>query len=205
MPSKRRATPLTPGERRESIINAVLPLLIQHGATVTTRQMAEAAGVAEGTIFKVFPDKGALIREAIRVSMDPSPVVRSLSEIAPTASLEASLIEAGLVLLERHEQVIALFSILRTMPSSGSEDRSSEVHQIVHASNASITSALTELLEVHRDQLRLEPARAAAVFRALVFASAHPVIGGEERLSVREIVDVLTTGMVETPLPDPVP
>ena len=49
-----RAAPLSPDERRRAIVDAVLPLLIEHGRAVTTRQMAEAAGIAEGTIFRVF-------------------------------------------------------------------------------------------------------------------------------------------------------
>ena len=43
------------------IVDAVVPLLLEHGGDVTTRQIAEAAGIAEGTIFRVFPDKAALL------------------------------------------------------------------------------------------------------------------------------------------------
>ena len=40
--------------RRRAIVEAITPLLIEHGGGVTTRQMAEAAGIAEGTIFPSF-------------------------------------------------------------------------------------------------------------------------------------------------------
>ena len=43
-------------------MEATLPLLRAHGLSITTRQIAEAAGVAEGTIFGVFPDKEALLQ-----------------------------------------------------------------------------------------------------------------------------------------------
>ena len=59
--------------RRRAIVEAITPLLIEHGGGVTTRQMAEAAGIAEGTIFRVFSDKCALIHEAIKSGMDPRP------------------------------------------------------------------------------------------------------------------------------------
>ncbi|HUO45747.1 MAG TPA: helix-turn-helix domain-containing protein, partial [Acidimicrobiia bacterium] len=58
---KARAEPLAPEDRRQAIVEAVIPLLVERGASVTTREMAEAAGIAEGTIFRVFPDKCALI------------------------------------------------------------------------------------------------------------------------------------------------
>ena len=58
---KARARPLSPEDRRAAILDAVVPLLIDHGAAVTTAEMAEAAGIAEGTIFRVFPDKASLL------------------------------------------------------------------------------------------------------------------------------------------------
>ena len=69
MSNRLRAEPLAPDDRRRAIVEAVIPLLVERGATATTRQMAEAAGIAEGTIFRVFPDKAALIHEAVRVSL----------------------------------------------------------------------------------------------------------------------------------------
>ena len=57
----RRASPLPPSERRTAIIRAALPLLIDRGLTVTTRQIAEVAGVSEGTLFNVFADKDEFI------------------------------------------------------------------------------------------------------------------------------------------------
>ena len=58
---RKRASALPPDERRSAIIDATLPLLLEHGEMVTTRQIAEAAGIAEGTIFRVFADKDEVI------------------------------------------------------------------------------------------------------------------------------------------------
>ena len=59
--TRSRAAALPPEERRAAIIDAARPLLIEHGENVTTRQLADAAGIAEGTIFRVFADKDELL------------------------------------------------------------------------------------------------------------------------------------------------
>ena len=191
-----RAEPLAPDDRRRAIIAAVIPLLTEQGSAVTTKQMAEAAGIAEGTIFRVFPDKHALIHEAVRFSMDPAPVVKGLSEIYPSAPIEVQLAEAARILLERFEGVIALITALRTMPSPDTTPPSGPPAFVAEA-NAAINDSLTELLERHRDRLRIEPSLAAAAFRGLILAGGHPMINRGEKLTVNEIVDVLLSGIVD--------
>ena len=60
-----RARPLPPAERRASLIAAPRQLILDHGPEVTTRQVAEAAKVAEGTLFRVFPTRRDLIAATI--------------------------------------------------------------------------------------------------------------------------------------------
>ena len=64
---------MAPDERRRAIVDAVVPLLLQHGDDVTTKQIAEAAGIAEGTIFRVFPDKAALLMAVAEETIEPVP------------------------------------------------------------------------------------------------------------------------------------
>ena len=90
-----RAAALPPDERRAAIVAATLPLLLAHGARVTTRQIAEAAGIAEGTIFRVFPDKESLIEAAIETAFDPAPIEAALRAIDPSLPLEARLVRGG--------------------------------------------------------------------------------------------------------------
>lgn len=193
----RRAEPLAPDDRRRAIVEAVIPLLIERGAAVTTRQMAEAAGIAEGTIFRVFPDKAALIHEAVRVSFDPGPVQRQLSEIYPEASIEVQLAEAARILLEWFEGVISVLSILRTLPHSGDPQRAPGPPPFVAEANAAINDSLAEIFERHGDRLRIEPQRAASGFRGLLLASGHPTMSLTERLTVDEIVGILLSGIVQ--------
>ena len=74
-PGRGRATPLPPDERRAAILLAVRPVILARGAAVTSRELAEAAGVAEGTLFRVFTDKVTLVREAVLAAVDPADAI----------------------------------------------------------------------------------------------------------------------------------
>ncbi len=195
----RRAEPLAPDDRRRAIIGAITPLIIEQGASATTRQMAEAAGIAEGTIFRVFPDKFALIHEAVKASVDPAPVSKALSEIYPSAPIDVQIAEAARIIVDYFERVIALFTAVRNMPTKDSHRVPGPPSYVAEA-NAVISQSLTDLFERHRDALRIEPARAASAFRALMFANCHPGIGIGEKLTIDEIVSVLLHGSA---VPDP--
>ncbi|HVR31094.1 MAG TPA: TetR/AcrR family transcriptional regulator [Acidimicrobiia bacterium] len=189
-----RAEPLAPDLRRIAIVEAVLPLLRQKGSTVTTREMAEAAGVAEGTIFGVFPDKCALIHEAIRFTMDPGPIEDALAALDPEAPLHQQLVEAGRIMLVRIEEVVSLMTILATMPTG--HDHPHTPPAFVAESQAAVTAALRGLFARHEGQLTIDPARAAVAFRGLLFAVGHPMVAAGEKLTVEEAVWVLLNGIL---------
>ena len=63
---------MAPEQRRQHLIGAVIPLLAQQGGELTTAQIANAAGVSEGTIFRLFEDKQALMDEALKAALDPT-------------------------------------------------------------------------------------------------------------------------------------
>lgn len=192
-PKTGRAKPLSPDERRTAILDAVIPLLVERGAAVTTAEMAAAAGIAEGTIFRVFPDKNALLHAAIGKTLDPDPIVAAFGDIDPHGDLQEQLTEAATILATRYEKTTALISMARSMPDHGKP--SPEAHRIAHDAMVTVATALTSLLERHRDRLRVATPQAAIILRGLIFANAHRLLHGDERMSPAQIVDVLVNGI----------
>src|SRR6478736_981334 len=89
-----RAGALPPDERRSMIVAATLPLLLEHGDRVTTKQIAEAAGIAEGTIFRAFADKDEVIVAVIDAALDQEPLEAALTGIPDGLPFEAGLVAA---------------------------------------------------------------------------------------------------------------
>jgi AcrR family transcriptional regulator len=182
--------------RRASIVAAALPLLRRHGVGVTTRQIATAAGVAEGTLFRVFPDKDALIAAAVDAAFDPAPAEAQLRAIDRRRSLRDQMVAAVEVLQRRVEQVWHLMSILgmsappeRPGPAAG-RGRGPAV-----APDAAIRAQLVAIFEPHRDELRCTPAHAARLLRLMTFAGTHPRITENQPLGAAEVVAILLDGI----------
>ena len=190
MPERRRAPPLSPDERREAIVDAVAPLLIQRGATVTTKEIAAAAGVAEGTLFAVFDDKRSLIVHAIRHRLDPRPLREALAAIDPAASLRQALLEAAELALPRVEEVRVLAAALHGLPAPAKKTNGGRPgRHVAVAWNAALAEGVAELLAPHADQLRRTPERLGEWFAATVLAARPLFEPAHAPFEAAELVD----------------
>jgi AcrR family transcriptional regulator len=176
----RRASPLPPQERRRAIIEAALPLLVEQGAAVTTREIAEAAAVSEGTIFNAFNDKDDLLAAALETAVEPAPFEAAIAAIDASAPFERRLVEATELIQRRIVGIWRLISLL-------GDRRRPERRPLPES------PALVALFAAEPDRLRLDAGDAARLLRALTLSCSHPMLTTEAR-SAPEIVDLFLHG-----------
>jgi AcrR family transcriptional regulator len=165
----KRAAALPPDERRSMIVAVTLPLLIEFGDRVTTKQIAEAAGIAEGTIFRAFGDKDEVIGAAIESALDPAPLEAALSAIPADLSFEAGLAAAVVIFQQR---VINLWVLLSSVGT--------RFHEMARRPMID-SDALVRLFEANRARITVEPIVAARLLRALTLSTTHPMLAGDPR------------------------
>jgi AcrR family transcriptional regulator len=180
---------MSPDARRASIIAATLPLLRMYGREVTTSQIALAAGVAEGTLFRAFPDKEALIAATVASVFDPSAGEAEVTRIDAELPLRDKLITAIEMLQRRVSEIWQLFSMLGL--AAPPEARRSPPAQM---DDARLRAALAKLFEPHRDEIRCAPEEAARFLRAIAFAGTHPRLT-DIPMTPHEIVTLLLDGI----------
>lgn len=191
-PAARRATALPPEERRQALIAATLPLVLASGTEVSTRQIAEAAGVAEGTIFRAFATKGELIDAVVEHAFDPSPLLDRLREVRAPAALRDRLVAVVELLQDRVAQISSLLHAIGHPRADGGGTGPLR-RRLPHEDR--LDDAVAAVLEPDRDRLRCAPHEAARRLRLVTLALSHPRFSGGAPLPAAEIVSLLLDGM----------
>jgi AcrR family transcriptional regulator len=187
-----RAAPLPLDERRAALIVATEPLLERFGRDVSTKQIAEAAGIAEGTIFRAFATKEELIDAVIEDAYNIQRTCDELTQVDLSLNLEQRLVAAVEILQERLRRLVALFWSLRLRKDAPDRDSFRAKQQ---ADNELLNNAIASLIKPDQDQLRLDTLEAASVLRAITFSMSHHLLGDQRIAEPRKIVDLVLYGV----------
>jgi len=185
---------MAPDDRRAALIAATVPLLHEHGLDVSTRKIAEAAGVAEGTIFGVFPDKHSLIVAALLHALDPQPTLDALDDIDPELDLRFRMIQAADLINERFTGNAELMAAARSLAVSA--DARPEAALRMADSRRRLLAVLTQLIEPDHDRLRRSPAAVARLLLLFCGANIYGPFGDPNRLNGEEMVSLLLDGVL---------
>jgi AcrR family transcriptional regulator len=166
-------------------------LLEEFGREVSTRQIAEAACVAEGTIFRAFPTKEALIDAVLEEVFDVQRTCDELHRIDLSLDLESRLVAATQVLQARLRKVFALFHSMRLGPRPDQHDF--RARQKID--NERLIAEIVGLLRPDCDRLRIPPEEAANALRAMTFALTHPIVNNGRQPRPEQIVDLVLHGI----------
>ncbi|WP_250007460.1 TetR/AcrR family transcriptional regulator [Actinoplanes sp. M2I2] len=188
---RRRVRALAPEERRAALIDATIPLLHEHGLDVSTRQIAQAAGVAEGTIFGVFETKTSLVVCSVIKALDPQPTLAALAAIDRAAPLRERLIKATELVHARFAENAQLLSAARKLILSG--DASAQAISNREALHAALTDVIAA---TGVDELRRPPAAVATLLLLFCGANTYGPFGDPDNFSGEETVSLLLDGLL---------
>jgi AcrR family transcriptional regulator len=183
---------MSPEERREALVAATIPLLHEHGRAVTTRLIAETAGVAEGTIFRVFSSKEELVDAAVLKAFEPGRMLDDLRAIP----LDAPLRDRAVALTGLMQRRFAgVFGLMRRLGMSGppepppdDPDRAKLIDQT--------QQAMLDLIAPDEADLRMPAIEVVRLLRLLTFSGTHPKFTGGDTLTAEHIVDTVLYGAV---------
>lgn len=166
MPSSRERTPrkLPRQQRSQATVTAILEataqVLVKHGyERTTTGRIAELAGVSIGTLYQYFPNKEAVVCELLSVHLG-----------AVLTRMEAA-VQAAPTRRFSHQLRAALDALVRAKAANPKLHRviSTELGRLdglrlMRQMNAASLRFTHDLLQTHRDELRLRDPERAAFF-----------------------------------------
>ncbi|WP_349627079.1 TetR/AcrR family transcriptional regulator [Leifsonia sp. C5G2] len=181
-----RAQPMAADVRKAMIVDAVIPLLLEHGRGVTSRQIAEAAGIAEGTIFRAFGDKESLVQAAIETYLDPEPLREALRSIDPALPLENKVRAILYLLRERFQKVMRLMPVIGPQRPPVPQER------------GEFARIIARVLEPETHELNWPPERVAHLLRLITFSAAFPALNEGIEFSIDDLARMVLVGIAGT-------
>lgn len=201
-----RAPALSRDERRAALVAATVPLVREHGVGVTTAQIARAAGVAEGTIFRVFESKDELLHAAVASAFDLSHLVDAIRGVDPDLPLEQRLVQA-VATVQRH--LSAFVEVTSRLAASGGvrphdSAHAAAAHDQRRQASQRVHDALLAVVGADADRFPVGVDRAVDLLGGVVLASIHPLSSDRGPFPAEHVVHLVLHGAL-APLPAPAP
>ncbi len=201
-----------PEQLRRTIARATLPLLGEY-ETLTTAQIARAAGIDEADLLAVFADKEAVMQacvaamaEAAGAAFNPAGEVREIRAIRTDQPLASRLVKVvdifdayyRRVRVDLDDLVPADAPAVGTaatpgIPPSGRQDDLSGLGRMVE-----LREAVAKVLEPDEQRLRLPAQVLAAAFVAMAFDGVRPAGPDQTPLPAEQVVDLFLHGALST-------
>ncbi|MFL6123819.1 TetR/AcrR family transcriptional regulator [Actinophytocola sp.] len=203
---RRRAPAMSQEERRAAIVRSTLPLLLEHGGNVSTSQIAAAAGIAEGTVFRAFKDKQELLLACVHAGMNSEAEVARIAAIGHDGPLHARLTEGVRAVSGYLDRVWSIGQAARSgglgpeamqrrMHGDGEPREPGPPPEFVR-----VSQAMGHLFDEVTDNLRVDKERATRMLLSLVFSNRMRASGfGEPIDDPAEIVDLFLHGVMDKP------
>lgn len=161
------------------VVQAAIPLLVELGPSVTTLQIARAAGISEPTIFRAFEDKNELLAACLAEVTAPGHVVDSLKGIDADLPLPHRLVAVIETVRAQGERTGAVANAVQLAGAtrarhheSLSEEERGRLAQNRIASYTRLRTAVAEVFDPDQDagDLRMPAEDVATLLLGIVMA-----------------------------------
>lgn len=182
-------------QRRQLIVDAARTLIVEYGMQYTTKQLACAAGVAEGTLFRIFPSKDEITKEVIISVLNPNPLAELIESLPEDTSLSEHISAVITTIQDHVREAVKVFSLAQGLP---------QMHDLIHTihrdNHIRVCAAVESTLIPRAERLRFSPARIAKIVTDLATTSTHfDTITGPP--DAREITQIILHGIEKKETP----
>ncbi len=198
-------------ETRAKLIEATRRVVREVGyAHASTRAIAHAAGVAEGTIYRHFPDKVSLFFAAVVESNAPVVEwVTALPDRAGMGTVEGNLIDAAVQLASLRDDIMPLEVAMAVDPELAAQRQ-----KVIAAAGSSLPPGPPDAVATYlvaeqrlgRVRADVDPREAAEILLGVLFALGTVAPAGDDGLSadrVASAVRLVVRGLQPAPIKEP--